>query len=106
MEKPEFDKYAARAARRDETLILREVSRREARELMLESASVRLKLLGNTPTGEAIEGRGLLSGVRLYLAREDKLRRRYRRFSDGSLVKFDSELGVIFGEEEDDGAEF
>lgn len=106
LEKPEFDKYAARAVRRDETLILREVSRREARELMLESASVRLKLLGNTPTGEAIEGRGLLSGVRLYLAREDKLRRRYRRFSDGSLVKFDSELGVIFGEEEDDGAEF
>ena len=64
---------------------------------MLASAPVRLKLLGSTPPGEAIEGRGLLSGVRFYLACEDELGRRRRDFEDGRYVKVDNELGIIFG---------
>ena len=105
LEKPEFDKYAVRAVRMGETLALRDVSHSEARELMLASAPVRLKLLGSTPPGEAIEGRGLLSGVRFYLACEDELGRRRRDFEDGRYLKVDNELGIIFGKEENDETE-
>lgn len=102
LERPEFDKYAARAVRRGETLILRDISRREARELMMASAPVRLKLLGKAPSSEFLEGRGLLAGVRLYLAREDEQGRSCRGFADGTCVTLDDELGIIFGKEEED----
>ena len=105
LDKAEFEKYAARAVTRDGELVLRDVSGREVRGLMLASAPVRLKSLGKIPPGESMEGRGLLSGVRLCLAGCDGRGRRYRSFEDGRRVVFDSELGVIFGKEEDDETE-
>lgn len=100
LERPEFDRYAVRAVRWGEALTLRDLTRREARELMLASAPVRLKLLGKVPPAELLEGRGLLAGVRLYLARRDELGRSCRGFEDGRRMTLDNELGIIFGKAE------
>ena len=56
-----FDAYAKRAVKRDSIYLLSAVSQQEARELMLDSVSVRWKLLGRVPPEKVLEGGGLSS---------------------------------------------
>ena len=73
-----FAAYAKRAVKRGiVSTSLSAVSQQEARELMLDSVSVRWKLLGQVPPEKVLEGGGLLSGLRIYLAEVDERGRRF-----------------------------
>ena len=102
---PEFEKYARRAVKREGALVLSDVGRIDAKELMLSSVSIRLKLLGEVPPGECLDGRGILSGLKIYVAGTDETGRLCRVFSDGRRMVIDNELGAIFEKGEKDARE-
>ena len=72
---------------------------------MLSSVSIRLKLLGEVPPGECLDGRGILSGLKIYVAGTDETGRLCRVFSDGRRMVIDNELGAIFEKGEKDARE-
>lgn len=91
-----FASCAKRAAKRDGTYLLSGVSGQEARELMLDSVSVRRNLLGKVAPEGVLEGRGLLCGLHIYLSEVDERGRKVLAFLDGSRILLDQTLGVIW----------
>lgn len=97
-----YSVVAARARKHGSGYLLSDVSCREARELMLASVAAGLRLLGEVPERECIDGRGILSGLRIYLADVDEKSRLYRSFNGGRRLILDDELGAVFVKEEKD----
>lgn len=101
-----FDAYAKRAVKRDSIYLLSAVSQQEARELMLDSVSVRWKLLGRVPPEKVLEGGGLLSGLRIYLAEVDERGRRVLTVQNETKLILDKALGVIWKRGENNETKF
>ena len=97
-----YSAVVAQAKKQSTGYTLLGVSHMEAKELMLSSVTVALRLLGDVPEREYIEGRGILSGLRIYHADIDENGRLYRSFNDGRRVVLDDELGAVFVKEEKD----
>ena len=97
-----YSAVVAHAKKQNTGYTLLGVSHMEAKELMLSSVTVALRLLGDVPEREYIEGRGILSGLRIYHADIDENGRLYRSFNDGRRVVLDDELGAVFVKEEKD----
>lgn len=97
-----YSVVAARARKHGSGYLLSDVSCWEARELMLASVAAGLRLLGEVPERECIDGRGILSGLRIYLADVDEKSRLYRSFNGGRRLILDDELGAVFVKEEKD----
>ena len=101
-----FGAYAKRAVKRDSIYLLSAVSQQEARELMLDSVSVRWKLLGQIPPEKVLEGGGLLSGLRIYLAEVDERGRRVLTVQNETKLILDKALGVIWKRGENNETKF
>lgn len=101
-----FGAYAKRAVKRDSIYLLSAVSQQEARELMLDSVSVRWKLLGQVPPEKVLEGGGLLAGLRIYLAEEDERGRRFLTVQNETKLILDKALGVIWKRGENNETKF
>ena len=100
-----FGAYAKRAVKRDSIYLLSAVSQQE-RELMLDSVSVRWKLLGQIPPEKVLEGGGLLSGLRIYLAEVDERGRRVLTVQNETKLILDKALGVIWKRGENNETKF
>ena len=73
---------------------------------MLDSVSVRWKLLGQVPPEKVLEGGGLLSGLRIYLAEVDERGRRVLTVQNETKLILDQALGVIWKRGENNETKF
>lgn len=73
---------------------------------MLDSVSVRWKLLGQVPPEKVLEGGGLLAGLRIYLAEEDERGRRFLTVQNETKLILDKALGVIWKRGENNETKF
>lgn len=91
----QFEYFHKRCQRNGSKLVLSDVSREEAREIIKASVSVRTKLL-RPGDGEVLLGRRLLEGVDLYPGTMDTNGSVYYTQTDGSRIIIDRDLGVVF----------
>ena len=90
-----FESLRNKSRRQGDRLYLSDLSRKDAREILKASVSVRAKLLRHG-TEDVLFGRRLLEGVEIYPAAVDEIGNMRYTQADGSQIVADRELGVFF----------